>query len=79
MAQKGAIFVFCSSCKILDFASYVSPRIIADMAKLYETSKFYLKHALKKEGNTWGKKSLESFDLSTHILRIVLTFSCRFW
>ena len=31
MDQKGVIFVFCSSCKILDFASYVSPRIIAEM------------------------------------------------
>ena len=31
MAQKGAIFVFCSSCKILNFANYISPRIIAVM------------------------------------------------
>ena len=33
MAQKEAILVFCSSCKILDFASYVSPRIIAEYNK----------------------------------------------
>ena len=31
MAQKGAIFVFCSSCKILNFANYISPRIIAEV------------------------------------------------
>ena len=27
MAQNGAVFVFCSSCKILYFASSVHPRI----------------------------------------------------
>ena len=31
MAQKGAIFVFCSSCKILNFANYILPRIIAEI------------------------------------------------
>ena len=31
MAQKGAIFVFGSSCRILNFANYISPRIIAVM------------------------------------------------
>ena len=34
MAQKEAILVFCSSCKILDFASSVSPRIIAEFKAL---------------------------------------------
>ena len=35
MAQKGAIFVFCSSCKILNFANYISFRIIAVLKSLF--------------------------------------------
>ena len=30
MAQNGAVFVFCSSCKILYFASSVHPRIATE-------------------------------------------------
>ena len=31
MAQNGAVIVFCSSCKILYFASSVHPRIATDL------------------------------------------------
>ena len=31
MAQNGALFVICSSCKILYFASYVHPKIATEL------------------------------------------------
>ena len=34
MAQNGALFVFCSSCKILFFASSVHPKIATDWSQL---------------------------------------------
>ena len=33
MAKNGAVFVFCSSCKILYFASSVHPRIATELCR----------------------------------------------
>ena len=36
MAQIGAVFVFCSSCKILYFASSVHPKNATDRVKVVQ-------------------------------------------
>ena len=38
MAQNGAVIVFCSSCKILYFASSVHPKIATEWAYLVQTN-----------------------------------------
>ena len=41
MAQNGAVIVFCSSCKILYFASSVHPKIATDLRLKHEELRFH--------------------------------------
>ena len=52
MAQTEAILVFCSSCKILDFASSVSPRIIAEWSSFVQVPKWGLTASGNKMENS---------------------------
>ena len=76
MAQNGAVFVFCSSCKIFDFASSVHPGFATALFLSY--SLFYpLFKVVPVQKSAWSTFSFSGCTQNNSYLIPAFHFSCR--